>query len=170
MKLGLQPGTVKLRKYSSRYKKLFEIERLLLEQLFGEVNPIIAHIGSTSIPNIKAKPIIDMLLVIPEYSIMELVIGKINSIGYIKCSFQPRGEFLFKRGDENLSTHYLHLVLENQDWRRYIIFRDYLIQNPDEATKYESLKTELEKKYKNDRRMYTSSKEAYIENILSILR
>jgi len=173
MKLGLKPGTVSLQEHNSQWKDLFEKEKQNLKILLSADFRIIKieHIGSTSIPNIKAKPIIDILLVIDKDTDTDELIVKFETALYHKCSFQPQqGEVLFKRGDDTISTHYIHAVLANWDWQRYLLFKNYLLQNPSIANEYEQLKIALAEQFKDDRRQYTAAKEAYVENILNKLR
>ena len=172
MNIGLKEGTVSLQKYNPQWKVLFEEEKQNLEVLLSaDFKTIrIEHIGSTSIPHIKSKPIIDILVVIDKETNIDNLTAKLENALYQKCSFQPRqGEVLFKRGNDAISTHYIHIVLENYDWERYILFRDYLLTKPNIAHEYEKLKLKLARQFRDDRTQYTASKKEYVENILNKL-
>lgn len=174
MKIGLKTDIVKLSKNTSRWKDYFNREEAklieILENKFEYKR--IEHIGSTAINNIKAKPIIDILLVIDKNVNLDDLVNFLEKNDYKKSSFQPmQGEIIFTKGTtSDVHEYFIHAVLENYDWQRYTIFRDYLLQNPDIALGYERLKIELCKKYKSCRRKYTSEKEAFVEKILSKLR
>jgi GrpB-like predicted nucleotidyltransferase (UPF0157 family) len=138
-----------------------------LRKIFKTKNISIEHVGSTAIPNIEAKPIIDILMVVPEESDIDVIIRKLVLAGYYKSSFKLDGEVFLKKTDGICSTHYLHLAKRDQgDWKRYVAFRDYLVQNPNIAKEYETLKIELAKKYTNDRVGYTTEKKIWIDEIL----
>ncbi len=166
-KIGVKLGTVKLEKYTVLWKQLYVKEETLLKKMLKNKDILIEHIGSTAIPGIESKPIIDVLVVIPNDSVIEDVIRKLIIAGYYKSSFKLDGEVFLKKTDGISSTHYLHLTKQNQgDWKRYVLFRNYLTQNPHIAKEYEDLKKKLAEKYANDRIAYTSTKKIYIDKIL----
>lgn len=170
MEIGLELSMVRLESNSLIWSKAYEEVENDLSKLFEGEFLTIAHIGSTSINSIKAKPIIDILLVLPKDYDNNMAVSKLSSIFFVKGEFQRDGEMFFFKGRDDFHTHYLHFVKENQDWQRYILFRDYLRANKDVASEYESLKLKLSTTFNKNRQLYTSSKESFIENILSRLR
>lgn len=163
---GLLSGTVRLEKSTVRWQQMYKAEYTKLRKIFKSNDILIEHIGSTAIPDIEAKPIIDILIVVPVETDMDNIIRKLILGGYYKSSFKLADEVFLKKTDGVRSTHYLHLAKHSQgDWQRYILFRDYLIRNPHVAKEYEDLKKELAKKYANDRVAYTSEKKVYIDKI-----
>ena len=165
MDIGLKPGTVRLDEYTSEWTELYKLELEVLMSILIEYDVRIYHIGSTSIPSVESKPIIDILIVIPDINYNDIVL-KLIEHKYHKCSYQPRGEILFKKGNDEISTHYYHLVTQSKDWQRYLLFKDYLITHPCELINYQNLKKELVNKYSDDRRQYTSQKASFVERIL----
>ncbi|GHT68554.1 hypothetical protein FACS189452_08450 [Bacteroidia bacterium] len=166
--IGVLSGTVKLESPTILWKQMYDKENVRLKKIFGNKNILIEHVGSTAIPNIKAKPIIDILMILPDETDMDDIIRQLVLAGYYKSSFRLDNEIFMKKTDGISSTHYLHLAKQNQgDWKRYIAFRDYLIQNLNVAQEYEILKKELAEKYTNDRVSYTATKKIYIDNILN---
>jgi GrpB-like predicted nucleotidyltransferase (UPF0157 family) len=167
MTLGLKRGVVQLSDFSTSWEQLFLIEERKLSSCFVGLNIEIQHIGSTSIPRISAKPIIDILLgAIDTFQFNE--IEKILlSNQYLKCPIFPKEEILYAKGDNYYRTHYIHIVVKDSPlWYRYIYFRDYLIMNPIIAQDYCNLKKDLAIKYKNDRAVYTEAKNDFIESVL----
>lgn len=165
--IGVASGTVRLENSTILWQQMYKEENIRLRKIFKNKNVLIEHIGSTAIPNISAKPIIDILVVVPAKMDIDDVTRKLILAGYYKSSFKLDNEIFLKRTDGIRSTHYLHLAKQNQnDWKRFILIRDYLIQNPHIAQEYDDLKKELAEKYANDRVAYTTTKKVYIDEIL----
>lgn len=170
MNTGLKRGMVSLVSYSSDWSVSFETEKNKLVELIGNHVVEIYHIGSTSIPNIYSKPIIDMLVVVKSKKDVLKIRTILENNNYTKSSFEPRGHFLFKKEKDEISTHYIHLVEVQDDWQRYVLFRDYLINNPTEAHAYDKLKITMSEEYSNDRIKYTAIKLDFIEDVMNKIR
>lgn len=170
MEIGLKKNMVNLVKHSPDWLILFENEKNELVKLIGDNTVEIYHIGSTSIPGIYAKPIIDVLILLNTYEKIQIVKVILENSGYIISTFRPRDHFLFKKEHDEISTHYLHLLNIKDDWQRYLLFRDYLINNPNLAEEYQSLKILLAEKYSTDRIQYTAMKNDFIEKIILNIR
>lgn len=163
--IGLKRGTVKLVPHNPMWAKDFEKEKTLLLKTFGKIIVAIEHVGSTAIKGILTKPIIDMSIGVRSMDIVEEMKEKFEKLGYTKRE-QKEGA-LFVKGPEEKRTHYAHItIFGDRDWKNYLLFRDYLNRNTDEAKKYAKLKEELAIKYANDRAKYTKSKEKFIEGVL----
>ncbi len=165
MSIGLKVGTVKLEKHSTKWTKMFNDERKRLNKILSGNTYKIYHIGSTSIPDINAKPIIDVLIVAENIDLKKISQILIEN-KYHKCSFQPRNVVLFKKGNEKVSTHYFHLVSIDKDWERYLFLKNYLIDNKNKREEYQSLKLLLAEKYPNNRRQYTAKKNDLVERLI----
>lgn len=132
----------------------------------------IQHVGSTAIPNICAKPIIDIQIAVDQLSaIKQPAINILENIDYIFWQKSPDPERLFfvkgmpPYGKKR--SHHLHIVeLNSRHWREKILFRDYLLAHPDVAHNYENLKLTLIKQYRYDREKFTEGKTAFIKQIL----
>lgn len=133
----------------------------------------IQHIGSTAIPNIKSKPIIDIMIGVTSLCHKkENLIKPLETIGYVFCKNNPDKNrlFLIKRlpSLSKKRIHHLHISKYNsKTWSQHLFFRDYLIRHPAAAKKYEALKIKLANKYKTNREQYTQKKKIFIANVLS---
>ena len=166
-KIGLRRGTVKLVPYDPIWKELFEAEKDTLLNTIGDYVSDIEHIGSTSIPGLKAKPIIDMIAAVKDLSVYIKLIDSLTKLGY---EYMPERVFddrvFFPKGPQESRTHHLSLVVENSaDWTGRIAFRDYLRSNPHERQEYQLLKERLAKQFPNDRASYTKAKESFFKRI-----
>ncbi|MHA1348033.1 MAG: GrpB family protein [Candidatus Heimdallarchaeaceae archaeon] len=166
--IGLKRGVVKLNDYDPQWKSLFEKESALILSVAEEVIEDIQHIGSTAIPGVVAKPIIDVLLAINSLSNIKKLTDLLTPIGFVYRGEQGIPDrHLFVKGGEDYRTHHLHVVVkEHSEWLKHILFRDYLRKHPKDVEKYSKLKLDLLKKYEFEREKYTESKSDFIEKIL----
>lgn len=148
--IGLKRGTVKL----CEHEKEWEIEAQntisRLKKILGNVANDIQHVGSTAIPSIKAKPIIDIAVAVDDFNDVLALEKELKDEGFY---YRPRsdlgGQLLFASGSlyegtGDLQTHFIHVVRTNSmDWIHYINFRDYLNSTPTVAKEYEDLKVSL---------------------------
>ncbi|MEI6519551.1 MAG: GrpB family protein [bacterium] len=164
--LGLPPGTVKLSPFSPQWEKLYKIEEKRIADALGALAMDIQHIGSTSIPGLSAKPVIDIAIMIPQISDLDKCIPLMESAGFEYLGdFGLPGRNFFVLG--NPRTCHVHMVEKGSNhWKQWIIFRDYLVAHPDVAEKYDSLKKELAEKFPNDRESYLAGKAPLIAEIL----
>lgn len=172
--IGLKRGTVKLFPYNPIWIQLFEEERRLLEDTFGGTIVSIEHVGSTSIPGIPAKPIIDINIGVESLDAVRDMKGGFEQIGYEYRPFVPgqtfedlRDQELYVKGPETCRTHYIHVAVYGSDfWNRTLLFRDYLRQNHGRAQEYSELKTRLALEFADDRKNYSQGKEDFIRETL----
>lgn len=142
-----------------------EIENLTA--LLSGYCPVITHIGSTAIPNIHAKPIIDILVEINPNADKQQIKEKMGTAGYI-CMSVSDNRMSFNKGytstgyaDKVFHIHF-HRIGDNDE----ILFRDHLIAHPEVAEEYEDLKLSLLPKYKNDRDGYTEAKSEFVRRTI----
>lgn len=146
-------------------------EILELSTLLRDYNPTINHIGSTSIPGIQAKPIIDILVEINPDADWQRIKEKMEAAGYI-CMSVSESRMNFNKGytsegyAEKVFHIHFHAFCDNDE----IIFRDYLNNHPEVAREYEKLKLSLLPKYKHDRDGYTDAKSSFIKNIVELAK
>lgn len=168
--LGLKRGTVQLVPHSPQWAELFEVEKQLLTKAFGDIIISIEHVGSTSIPGIPAKPIIDMNI-----GVASLEVAREMHDGFAELGYEYRPSVpghtddgldlreLYVRGPESRRTHYAHVaVYESDFWSDVLLFRDHLRQNTERAQDYAELKTRLAQQFPNDRGAYTKGKELFV--------
>ena len=126
----------------------------------------IYHIGSTAIPGIFAKPVIDILVEVRNITYIDNYNSEMESLDYIpsgESGIEGRRYFfksLYKR------THHIHIFeTGNPEISKHINFRDYLIAHPEDANRYEELKKELSIKFRYDSRYYVAGKDTFIKDI-----
>lgn len=132
----------------------------------------IQHVGSTAIPGLSAKPIIDIQIAVDSLdAIKQQAIKLLKTIDYEFWYDNPDKERLFfvkgmpPFGEKR--THHVHIVeLSSKHWQGKNFFRDYLIAHPETAQEYEKLKRQLAQQYKYDREMYTEAKTDFINAVL----
>lgn len=161
--------------YTKKWKEFYQTERELIIDSFTKSEILsIEHIGSTSIPGLKAKPTIDILMQVSERIDTRRLEDVFQSLGYqlTKQAENPPPHMTFVKG---YSPHgfigqafHVHVRYKG-DWDE-IRFRDYLLSNQEIAKDYEALKLQLADKYKNDREAYTDSKTDFIEKINKLTR
>jgi GrpB-like predicted nucleotidyltransferase (UPF0157 family)/RimJ/RimL family protein N-acetyltransferase len=159
--------------YHNNWPEMAKLEIKKLRELIPQKHLIdIQHVGSTAIPGLLAKPIIDLQIIVDSFSnIKTIAIEALENIGYVYWSENPDPEKLFfvkgmpPFGEKR--THHVH-ISEPQSIRaqQRIIFRDYLIAHPEAAKNYAQLKIKLAQLYTYDREQYTEAKTQFITNIL----
>lgn len=147
---------------------LVEKERILSELECSSLR--IAHVGSTAIPGISAKPVIDIAVEVKGNESIERIRESLEKLGYEYFGDRKLiGDYFFANGPEEKRTHYLHVSIEaTQRFEKYVLFRDALRADKEMASKYDSLKSELIKKFPNDRESYTQAKTSFIEEVTDI--
>lgn len=166
--IGLPSGQVQIRAYTPEWQCLFRQEEAQLRACIGNYVLDIQHIGSTSIPDMPAKPIIDIGIAVTNFEEATVCVPLMEQAGY-----EYRGEHgiarrhYFVKG--NLRTYHVHMVeLAGDDWRNTLLFRDYLIHHSEIAQAYANLKTRLAQQYSTDREAYQAGKEAFIKRVLRL--
>lgn len=165
--IGLESDRVKLAPYSVEWPALFAAEKA---RLYGAIGPHvidIQHTGSTSIPGMPAKPIIDITIAVADFEVAVVCVALMQALGYEYMGENgiPRRHF-FHLGEPR--THHVHMVEAMSDeWRKMTGFRDYLIARPETAAEYAALKRDLARQFPNDRDAYLYGKAPFIERILA---
>lgn len=170
MSLGLKRGTVLLESHDKQWEEVAVETIGKLNAILGEDAIDIQHIGSTAIPAIKAKPIIDIAVGVDDFNRVLLYNEQLQQEGIVYRGSDVEHQLLYVMGDmkNDTRTHHIHVVKWNgTEWNNYIHFRDYLNANENSALQYQKLKEELESKYAGDRIAYTSGKQDMIDNILN---
>jgi len=176
--IGLKRGTVKLVSHNSKWAELFEEEKYLLKKTFGDTIIAIEHIGSTAIPDILAKPIIDINIGVKSLEVAGEMKEKFEKLGYEHRPFVSgktknvsKWQELYVRGTEAKRTHYVHVtVFGGSYWKNDLLFRDFLRKNPERAKQYVELKKQLAEKYADNRAIYTENKEQFIQETLKMAK
>lgn len=142
---------------------------MLKQILYGNITGI-EHIGSTAIPNIVAKPVIDIALAVKNLNHIQKIIKKLTTGGYIYRDEQGISDrHLFVKITEDNRTHHIHLMpISHVQWVIHLLFRDYLIAHPGIAKDYEKLKLALKEQYHHDRTEYTKRKSNFIVKVIEL--
>ena len=141
----------------------------LLKSLLNDVAVDIQHVGSTSIRNICAKPIIDIAVGVNKLDSIKPYIELLKKNGIIFRKEDVKEQLLFVIGDfeKEFRTHHIHVVEWNSiAWNNYINFRDYLNAFPEYAKEYDDLKKKLALEFADNRGNYTAGKQEFINRIL----
>ncbi len=166
--LGVEINTVVLKEYNPIYKELFENEKENLIKLLGDRIIKIEHVGSTSMPGIVSKPIIDMVCAIKSLDKIDEIKKILEENGYIyKGPIECENDrYQFLKGNSVKRDFHIYFTTLNSDvWYEYVLYRDYLLSHPDELKKYESLKKQLAILYPFDRRNYLKHKQIFMNQI-----
>jgi GrpB-like predicted nucleotidyltransferase (UPF0157 family) len=162
--LGLARGTTVLRDYDDRWPEEFALEAARLRSILCASGAAIEHIGSTAVPGLAAKPVIDIAIALGDASAMTEARGRLRESGYEGGEdMGDEGGIVFARGPETRRTHFLHLVGAGSDqWLRYLAFRDALRADAGRRDAYAALKRDLAARYPRDRPSYVSGKAQFI--------
>ena len=167
--VGLKRGYLEIMDYREDYKAIYEKEKENLLKIYQNRISQIDHVGSTSIPNIKSKPIIDILIQTDDLNdFIQFAENNVEGQTYtIKKEPTMGGDYLIRKEEDGKVKAFIH-VYQTGDMNGItsIMFRDYIISHEDEKKRYEALKMELYKKYKNDRKKYTYGKDQYIKGVI----
>ena len=153
--------------YSSNWPILYEQEKQRLLDAVGSDVADIQHVGSTSVPGLAAKPIIDIAAVLRHFPPSMILIRALEELGYLyQGELGIAGRHFFRKGMPR--THHLHLVEANSEvWQKQLLFRDFLRAHPESAQRYDTLKRELAVQYSCDRKAYVNAKAPLIAELLA---
>ena len=173
--IGLKRGTVRLYPHETAWEAEAECTIIILQKILGDDAKEIQHVGSTAVPTIYAKPIIDIAVAVNSFDDVMKYLPKLQAAGfYYRAQNDIPNQKLFACGSfydgtGDLQTHFIHVVLtDSAQWRDYILFRDYLNQHLDTAKAYESLKFSLAEAAPVDagRARYLQGKRDFIAAVL----
>ena len=161
--------TIELEKYNSQWPKLFEQERARLFQVAGEwLCGAIEHVGSTSVPELTAKPVIDIMFGVKSLEVSRPAIDALSKIDYCYYPYKTDVMHWFCKPKPEYRTHHLHLIpYQSELWCERLRFRDILRSNKKIAQKYTDLKVNLAKDNSLDREAYTQKKWPFIQAVLN---
>lgn len=167
--MGLKVGTVKIEKYNPEWKKIFEEERDNLQKIFKDLALGIEHVGSTSVVGLSSKPIIDIAVGLKKLTDFEKVKVNFSITPYSIKEDSVSDEILVRKGNEENRTHFIHVMeIDGKRYKDTILFRNYLREHKEMLEEYEKLKIELANKYPNDRKLYTQSKNDFIQRVIEL--
>lgn len=160
-------GIIKLSDYDPAWPRMFAEESAKLRAVLGRLLVGIEHIGSTAVPGLPAKPIIDLLVGVRSLAQARArCIKPLEALGYNYIpeyeAFLP-GELFFRRTGETIG-HHLHVMEPtNPRWERLVVFRDHLRAHPRAARAYADLKRALAARCRDDIAAYRTAKHDFVE-------
>ena len=157
---------IKLVKHKSEWITWYEDEKTNLLAILKQYKVTLYHIGSTAIPNIYSKDIIDIILEINKSNDFDSIIDILNVEWELRWKEDNRAFLVKGYGEDGFQTKVYHLHIRKKGDIEEIKFRDVLIKNPKIAKQYERLKLDLELMYKYDREGYTAGKTKFIKDII----
>ena len=160
---------VELSAYDPAWPAKFETEKAFLINLLGQwQRGGIEHVGSTAVPGLLAKPIIDIMFGVRSLENSKPAIDVLVANGYQYFPYKPDVMHWFCKPSDAFRTHHLHLIpYESPLWQERLQFRDFLRSNPTIAGEYAELKQILAARYKYDRETYTQAKWSFIQRVLA---
>ncbi|AIQ51928.1 GrpB family protein [Paenibacillus sp. FSL R7-0331] len=149
--------------WTGTYAKLREFVLPVLEDIIVSIE----HVGSTSVPGLAAKPIIDMDVVVPAQEDVSIAIERLATLGYVHegdLGIEGREAFI---PPSDVIWHHLYVcTVDSAEYKRHILFRDYMRGHPEEGKRYSDLKIELAEQFKKDRAAYSNAKSYFVNEIL----
>ena len=168
MALGMGEA-VGIAEYDPAWTAAYERERALIADALADLVLAIEHVGSTAVPGLGAKPVIDITVGVRTLVDGEKCVGPMEELGYeYRGDGEIPGRHYFRKFTRGERTHHLNIVEHKGDfWERHILFRDYLREHPQEAQDYYELKVRLAERFGTDRLGYNEAKTAFIELALA---
>ena len=174
MTLGLKRGTVALVPHESAWEEEAARTMEILRGILGDAAADMQHVGSTAIPAVCAKPIVDIAVAARSFAGIEARAPELEARGFYRRSRNDETQLLFACGSYydgtgDRQTHFIHVVpADSAEWRNYLNFRDFLNAFPAEAKAYEALKLSLAAAHPEDagREKYTAGKHDFVRETL----
>ena len=146
----------------------FESEAQRLKSALGSILLDVQHVGSTSVPGLPSKPLLDIMLVVTDLAALDERNEEMIALGYEPqgALFVPESRF-FAKGGEASRTHHLHSYAPGHpEIARHLDFRDFLRCHPEEARQYAGLKQQLAEQYRDDLPAYSDGKTPMIRSLI----
>ncbi|MDT4853197.1 GrpB protein [compost metagenome] len=160
---------VRLQAYDSSWPAAYAAERERLLRLFPGVFLDLQHIGSTAVPGLAAKPIVDIMAGVASMAVAESLAAPLCACGYttsVEFNATLSDRKWFMRWADGHRTHHLHVVVhESQAWHERLRFRDALRADPALAARYAELKARSAEQHANDREAYTDAKAGFVRAV-----
>ena len=168
-------GSIVVSDYDPTWAALFERERTRLSNALGSRITAIEHVGSTSVPGLAAKPIIDLLVGVKSLpEARSCLLEPLAALGYAYVpeyeSWLPE-ELFFRRGVGGPWTHHVHMMEpSNPRWEGFVLFRDYLRSHPEIAAAYGNLKKALALVFDEDIAAFRNAKSPFVRAVMAKAR
>jgi GrpB-like predicted nucleotidyltransferase (UPF0157 family) len=167
--LGLEYGTVRLTPARTEWRELAERLAGAIREALGEHAVGIEHVGSTAVPGLAAKPIIDVAVGVGNGVGTDTVRASLEGLGYeFRGNAGESGGLVFVLSDRpQHRVAHVHVVEHGgSQWHRYLAFRDLLLEHESARAVYERTKRDVAERFPNDRKSYQAAKEAVVRSLL----
>jgi|SRR5579864_3718835 len=153
--------------YDPHWPEQFEVLRARIAPALGPLAAVIEHVGSTAIPGLAAKPIIDIDVLLRSAADLPEAITRLATLGYLhRGDLGVPGREAFRPPPDDVPHHLYVCVPESLEYARHVTFRDHLRTHPEDAGAYERLKRALAVEFGDDREAYNQAKTHFVEAIL----
>ncbi len=158
--------------YDPLWVQLYAAEERLLLDVLSPIARQIEHIGSTSVPGLAAKPIIDISVSVDNLADVIPYIPLLGQVGYLEVPINPAFQRrLFSKGPYNEGTHHVHITLHGSDvWAEPLLFRDYLRAHPVAAARYQQSKREAAMTHQTNLNGYHDEKARCVSTLMEQAR
>lgn len=167
-----------IEEYNEEWPKAFNIIESILSNKLNSLVLRIEHVGSTAVPSLAAKPIIDVDIVIESMEYLPEVIKKLEELGYVhegdlgiknREAFARKDDYVPYSSEGNMKhEHHLYVCnRESEELKRHLMFRDILRKHPLLVSEYTNLKIQLSNKFRNNRKAYTEGKTEFVTRIMN---
>lgn len=167
--IGLAVGQVTVTASNPDWPAVFDQLAAEIRVALADIPAVIEHVGSTAVPGLAAKPIIDIAIGVEDHLELSRLIEALGPLGYIyrRDDGDAGGQLFVLDGDQpGHRIAYVHIVTTTDpQWQRYLAVRDRLRQDPDARAAYDQLKRELAEQFPSDRGSYTDAKESFIRGL-----
>ena len=160
--------------YRPEWPEMFACEAQLLAKIFAGTNAVIEHVGSTAVPGLGAKPIIDIMIGVHALSDAE---ARVADLAHAQYEYVPEYEAelpdrrYFRKPFMRPRSHHLHIVVHGSAfWNDHLLFRDYLRAHPDVAREYYELKQRLSVENRTAGIDYPTAKTPFVSGVLASAR
>lgn len=165
----MDDAPIEIAEYDPRWSEAFQLERQVLWDALG---PWLAgmpeHIGSTAVPGLAAKPVIDIMAPVRSLEDSRAAIAAAAGVGYVHFPYRAEVMHWFCKPSPSVRTHHLHLVpMGSRLWNERLAFRDALRADENLRLEYRNLKLALAARYRHDREGYTDAKAPFVHRVLA---
>lgn len=167
--LGTNGAHIEIVEYRAEWPRIFDIERAAILEMCSPWVIDVHHVGSTAVPGLPSKPILDILPVVDSPAAAERAVEPMTTLGYLyRGENGIPGRFYFDKVVDGRTVVHNHMFSKDHpDVAKMVGFRDYLRAHEDAALEYARLKQELASRYRNERAAYTDSKEDFVNRIVA---
>jgi GrpB-like predicted nucleotidyltransferase (UPF0157 family) len=161
------PNPIIVVDYDPTWPEQFAALRVHIASALGDLAATIEHVGSTAVPGLAAKPVIDIDVLLSSKEGFREVVERLAPLGYVhEGNLGIAGREVFRLPPDQPAHHLYVCVPDSQEYRRHTAFRDYLRAHPESAEAYGELKRRLARIHHDDREKYLSGKDEFVREIL----